>query len=724
MEEEKNDEISYEIISQNNESSIDFKEFDLNSISHDESSTKVLTATPITPSEQDFQTPYTSSCQKFTRIGNKLYDEHTLNRITIVRLTQIGIPPSIIKKMLNISGALLYKWKNYDKRTPKKMGRPLKFEQEELDFIYNESEGKLTIENKASSRDIAAKFYKKFNKKISHSYVCKLLLNKFGRPYRGLNSVLLTDDHVSQRIQFANEIIKNGIRSDEIIFTDECRIVLYPKINPKINVIRLNSEDKKNIHTFEVNKKRTYFQPKYETSIMVAGGITKYGLTNLIFCSGTMNNYSYKQFLLFIKKDIAEMKQKYKLKNDILFQQDNACCHKSRDSLDTIEILFGKNKIWWPPNSPDLSPIETVWAIVKQELSKKKNKNLEELRDNLIDIWSKFPNELCEKIVGEFDNKIRICQTEEGKIVNKMVMNKYSILKKKLCGEKNNYDSNIYDWETKKRDCNFRVVYNDKIIDAVKKRLILSLEQLKNEKIKNIKNEIANNNKIDKFISKKKFNEQMKNKIESNFHKLIKYIKKSSTTEFITNIMNKGIINDIKFLINTRISKKISVNKKFVDKLFDLYEKEENGNKKMKQIFKIINENSENLLENTTPMNMEHEKENKEDEKETKDEEKENKEDEKETKEEEKENKVIDMCDLIPDLNYQIKKFRKKNKENDKKIKIGKEHKEEGDNSQNEDDEVSDESNSDDYSSNSSSSDSSDESESESDYSSSDSNSD
>ena len=41
MEEEKNDEISYEIISQNNESSIDFKEFDLNSISHDESSTKV-----------------------------------------------------------------------------------------------------------------------------------------------------------------------------------------------------------------------------------------------------------------------------------------------------------------------------------------------------------------------------------------------------------------------------------------------------------------------------------------------------------------------------------------------------------------------------------------------------------------------------------------------------------------------------------------------------------
>ena len=219
----------------------------------------ILTASPINPSEDEFQTPYSPNSQKFTRIGNKLYDEHTLNRITIVRLTQIGIPPSLIKKMLNISGALLYKWKNYDKRTPKKMGRPLKFEQEEIDFIYNESEGKLTIENKASSRDIAAKFYKKFNKKISHSYVCKLLLNKFGRPYRGLNSVLLTDDHVSQRMLFANEIIKNGIKSEDIIFTDECRIVLYPKINPKINVIRLSSEDKKKyIHSKLIKKEHIF----------------------------------------------------------------------------------------------------------------------------------------------------------------------------------------------------------------------------------------------------------------------------------------------------------------------------------------------------------------------------------------------------------------------------------------------------------------------------------
>ena len=78
----------------------------------------------------------------------------------------------------------------------------------------------------------------------------------------------------------------------------------------KINVIRLNSEDKKNIHSFEVNKKRTFFKTKFEISIMVAGGISRYGLSNLVFCSGAMNNFNYKQFLLFFEARYGRNKAK------------------------------------------------------------------------------------------------------------------------------------------------------------------------------------------------------------------------------------------------------------------------------------------------------------------------------------------------------------------------------------------------------------------------------
>ena len=215
------------------------------------------------------------------------------------------------------------------------------------------------------------------------------------------------------------------------MFTDECRIVLFTKDNPKINIIRLNEEDKKNIHSSEVNEKRTFNLPKFEISIMVAGGISKYGLSNLIFCSGTMNKFSYKQFLLFLKKDMDNLKEKFSLNNDLIFQQDNPSCHKSKETLEAIEVIFGENKIWWPANSPDLSPIETVWAILKQELSKTNNSSLNELKEHVLDIWCRFPVELCQKIVSEFDSKIRICQKEEGKIVSKALYKKYNKEEKK-----------------------------------------------------------------------------------------------------------------------------------------------------------------------------------------------------------------------------------------------------------------------------------------------------
>ena len=165
--------------------------------------------------------------KKLTLIGNETYDEDTLNRITIVRLTQVCLSHAEIKKILGVKKWLVSKWMKYEKRVPKNMGRLKKFSEDQKKFIYGESEGKLTILNKSSSRNIAKKFNEKFNQTISKSTVNNLLLEKFGKPYQGINSVLLTEDHIAQRLEFANEILEKKITSSEIIFTDECRVVLY-----------------------------------------------------------------------------------------------------------------------------------------------------------------------------------------------------------------------------------------------------------------------------------------------------------------------------------------------------------------------------------------------------------------------------------------------------------------------------------------------------------------
>ena len=59
-------------------------------------------------------------------------------------------------------------WK---KEYQKKWAVEKKFYDEQKNFIYGESEGKLNILNKSSTRNILRKFKKKFNQSISKSSV-------------------------------------------------------------------------------------------------------------------------------------------------------------------------------------------------------------------------------------------------------------------------------------------------------------------------------------------------------------------------------------------------------------------------------------------------------------------------------------------------------------------------------------------------------------------------
>ena len=83
------------------------------------------------------------------------------------------------------------------------------------------------------------------------------------------------------------------------------------------------------------------------------------------------------------------------------FQQDGARAHSSKGSQNEIKKLFGEYFIptWddgpkingksiprWPPNSPDLSPIELVWSIIKGMLNIFLPSTLEELKIAILKI--------------------------------------------------------------------------------------------------------------------------------------------------------------------------------------------------------------------------------------------------------------------------------------------------------------------------------------------------
>ena len=60
---------------------------------------------------------------------------------------------------------------------------------------------------------------------------------------------------------------------------------------------------------------------------------------------------------------------------DIIFQQDNAQPHVSKKSKRWLQQKLVEDRrillMEWPPNSPDMNPIEHIWDHIKRELHKR-----------------------------------------------------------------------------------------------------------------------------------------------------------------------------------------------------------------------------------------------------------------------------------------------------------------------------------------------------------------
>ena len=181
---------------------------------------------------------------------------------------------------------------------------------------------------------------------------CRILNKNMGKPRKIKKVFSINNIKKEKRIKFCNKIKELGLNGKDIFFTDECIMDLSPFVNEKIRLSKENSEKLKKGDPEALNLVSKEAE-KYPKQILIAGGISYYGLSDLIIVEGTMTDFAYGQTLLHYKKNFEEFKQKNK---NLIFEQDRASTHTSHANTLLANTLFGENNwILCPPTSPDLA---------------------------------------------------------------------------------------------------------------------------------------------------------------------------------------------------------------------------------------------------------------------------------------------------------------------------------------------------------------------------------
>ena len=162
---------------------------------------------------------------------------------------------------------------------------------------------------------------------------------------------------------------------------------------------------------------------KFSEKLMIWGMIGPWGVKELhVAPPGTRIDATYyqeiilKEYMLpaigkwanrgsILKKEMAPYMSR------AIFQQDGARCHMAsvnqewqRECFDNFEA-----KGMWPANSPDLSPISNMWAILQDEVDKVDPlpSNLTALEKIVKDAWYKISPELLENLFKYMPGRVQ-----------------------------------------------------------------------------------------------------------------------------------------------------------------------------------------------------------------------------------------------------------------------------------------------------------------------------
>ena len=188
------------------------------------------------------------------------------------------------------------------------------------------------------------------------------------KSYKMVTEPLLTDEHKAKRKTFANWVRKHYRKEDTMrfVFSDEKMFDIdgvYNAQNDRIWAVDLEDADRK------CRKKQ---RRKFPQKVMVWLAVCSEGVSPLVlFENGTVDHVRYIHEVLPVARKFGNKV----FGNNWTFQQDGARPHTHKETQDWCSTNLPSfiDKERWPPNSPDLNPLDySIWNEFAQSVNWKK----------------------------------------------------------------------------------------------------------------------------------------------------------------------------------------------------------------------------------------------------------------------------------------------------------------------------------------------------------------
>ncbi len=123
---------------------------------------------------------------------------------------------------------------------------------------------------------------------------------------------------------------------------------------------------------------------KFPQSVSQSAAMSSAGVGPQYFLKSTVNAAIYQGILEHFMLSSAD---KLYGDADFIFQQDLAPAHTAKDTKSWFND-HGVTVLDWPPNSPDLNPVENLWGIVKRKMRDTRPNNADDLKASIKETWS------------------------------------------------------------------------------------------------------------------------------------------------------------------------------------------------------------------------------------------------------------------------------------------------------------------------------------------------